>query len=143
MENEVGKTSQFNVGLQYNFAMLNSLTSIDRAFGEGKIDKVMANLRTLFRQASPKLTTKERAKFITEFSKLKIFNQEESRLMILFSKCNPYDLGRDKIKQDIMINKNRRFEHLENLDILMRGFLETHKLLVPNARDMTKFENIE
>lgn len=142
MVNEFTEQSQYNLGLAYSMQYNNRLMLISNAFIKNQPKLCEMYLRALFREMACKLKEEERDKVRSEFKVLArlntIFNQYKS-----MSNIDAYNFDKNKAKHFARIAFKNIFDQLEKIDILLRDYLEKRGLLIPNKRDITKFENVE
>lgn len=142
MVREYTDQSQFNLGLLYLQGTFAILRSISGAFMSSDRHKALLGLKTLYREIACKLKQTEREDMENSFNEINPYLKVDAVLRHKLREPAKYG-GRDLIKSKIAHNNNIIFKKLETIDIVMRDYLEKHGLLIPNKKDMTRFENLE
>ena len=139
MVREYTDQAQFNLGLLYLQGTYGILRAISTAFMNSDRQKALLGLRTLYREVACKLKSTERAHIDELFKKLHPYLKREQALKLKqkTERHNP-----EHKLQLVQIN-NQVFRLLEDVDIALRDYFEKKGLLIPNKRDMTRFENLE
>lgn len=128
--------SMFNLAMPYLGRINSLLSKISDHYLDGHFDKMAWALKALYRELSPKLNKTERKEFLDLFNKAMMARSERFKLL--------KEIGKDKFtteaeRKKIVINsfkqKKTWHEGLEDLDILLREYLEDRGMLVPNMSD--------
>jgi hypothetical protein len=131
---EVSRSAKFNMGLPYSQTIHAQMMAVDKAFNEGYIGPIINALKTLFRQASPKLLEKEKIQYTNQFAKLSPIFKKINELKEKLKHADAFD-ETESIKRQISIYRNRTLIVLEDMDMLLRKLLENHKLLIPDQKE--------
>ena len=131
---EVSRSAKFNMGLPYSQTIHAQMMAVDKAFNEGYIGPIINALKTLFRQASPKLLEKEKIQYTNQFAKLSPLFKRMNDLREKLKHSDAFE-DNEKIKKEISLNRSRSLIILEDMDMLLRKLLENHKLLIPDQKE--------
>jgi len=147
LKNNERDLSKFNLALPYLNRINSLLSAISSTYIRGDLSKMCWCLKALYREISPKLSPQEKTKFETQFKQVTTFKSAFGSTLKQ-PEDNSMFLSLDKPAQLVRLNKqkesrNKFVEALENLDMLLREFLEARGMLVPNISDPRFLEGVE
>lgn len=138
---EYSDQSSFNMGMAYAMGLYNMLRNISQAFITQDHHRAEMQLRALYREMACKLKKPDRDRVQREFTQLGKLYYE--RRIIQSKAQGPQTYPPVNYGLQLKINMEKIFKQLEKIDIVLRDYLESKGLLIPNKKDRSKFENVE